>query len=62
MSDDTPDWKAVSVSLAADNARMCGIILAADALVEAADKYARTGQRADLIRAVDAYRITRQGQ
>jgi hypothetical protein len=48
--------------LAADNARMCDILLAADKLAKTVEKYAKVGQRADLEHALDAYKIVRQGQ
>ncbi len=47
--------------LAADNARLCDIGIAADKLAEAAEKYARVGQRADLLKALEAYKIVRNG-
>lgn len=54
------DWKAVSVSLSADNARMCEIILKADALAAALRRF---GDRHFAIRkALEDYETARQGQ
>ncbi len=55
------DLGAAVQMLAADNARLCGIAIAADELVKVVERYARTGQRADLVRALDAYRTARNG-
>lgn len=72
MSDagDGYDWKGVSVSLAADNARMCGIIIASDELarevellLEAMTRGSYVSFRRDILqRALDAYKIVRSGQ
>lgn len=56
------DLREAVQMLAADNARLCGIAEAADELAKVVERYARTGQRADLEHALDAYKIVRQGQ
>lgn len=70
MKDGELDWKDVSISLAASNARLCSIALAADALalevelmLEAFKRdYAHTEWRMKLAqKALDAYKITRSG-
>lgn len=50
--------------LAADNARMCDIIIAADELAEAVAEqpHAPVGPRPRLLKALEKYRIVRQGQ
>lgn len=66
---DETDWKAVAVQLAAIDHRAADIILAADRLAEAAERvknifvgppYTNTVQA--LINALDAFKVTRQGQ
>ena len=57
------EWKAFQ-TLAADNARLCGIVIAADKLVEevlcAIDDYDNK-HTAGLEEALEAYKISRQG-
>jgi hypothetical protein len=69
MSDDAPrgDMFAAAQMLAADNARLCGIVIAADKLAEVLGWLDRLGglgfDKHDRIRAVlEAYKIQRQGQ
>ncbi len=63
-SDDKPhgDLEAALQMLAADNARLCEIALAADALAEAIEMKLRAGQDGIAIRkALAAYRVVRNG-
>lgn len=51
--------------LAADNARLCEILLAADALAETLERAQRNNpwrEGSEMKRALDAYRVARQGQ
>jgi hypothetical protein len=61
MSDDAPrgDMFAAAQMLAADNARLCWIVLAADKLAEAIENETHY---AGLKAALEAYKIQRQGQ
>ncbi len=61
-SDLSGDLGTAVQSLAADNARLCEILLAADKLVEEIEKKLRHGQDYIAIRkALDAYKVVRQG-
>lgn len=51
------DWKLAAQTLAADNARLCSIAIAADALAEAAAKSSAPAIRD----ALDAYKVVRNG-
>ena len=65
MADDElhGDLRAATTMLAADNARMCDIIMAADVLAKAAAMKLRTGHGLIAIKnALEAYLIVRQGQ
>lgn len=59
MSDER-EWKGVAQTLAADNARLCTIALAADALATALEKHGE--QHFAIKAALDAYKIVRNGQ
>ncbi len=59
-------WNATQM-LAGDNARLCGIVLAADKLVETVERL-KTAQQGEVAaafariqRALDAYKVTKQG-
>ena len=55
------EWKAFQ-TLAADNARLCGIVIAADALEKAIIKAIKgAGYNEGLERALEAYKISRTG-
>jgi hypothetical protein len=64
----TETWRNAAQTLAADNARLCAIALAADKLLEAADEvacatgYDKTRAVVRLRNAAHAYKIARQGQ
>jgi hypothetical protein len=66
---DEKDWQGVAVSLAASNARLCGIAIDADKLaaeveklLEAHGRDTAVSWRFKLVRdALDAYKITRNG-
>ncbi len=65
VGDERPrgDLGAAVQMLAADNARMCDILLAADKLADAIEKKLRVGQDGIAIRAaLAAYKVVRQGQ
>jgi hypothetical protein len=67
MSDDAPrgDMFAAAQMLAADNARLCGIVIAADKLATAAAAHAVFGTSytlKGLEDAIKAFEIQRQGQ
>jgi hypothetical protein len=56
------DLEAAVVMLAADNARLCDIALAADKLLEAAEIALRIGVPAGLDGAVEKFKQVRNGQ
>lgn len=59
-ADSEYEWKDAAVALAASNERLCRIALAADELAKAIENH---GERHFAIRAaLDAYKITRNGQ
>lgn len=68
--EDDIDWKAVSISLAATDERMCRMILAADALALEVERMlegmerqpAYTNFRAQLVqKALEKYKVVREG-
>jgi len=59
--DDVETWRNAAQTLAADNARLCAIALAADKLAEAVERELETGEHLAQP-ALDAYKVVRQGQ
>lgn len=67
MSDEPRgDLGAAVQMLAADNARLCGLALAADKLAEAVEKALRSPRRTEIMielsRCLEAYKQARTGQ
>ena len=56
------DLFAAAQTLAADNARLCGIVIAADKLAETVDRVLRgAGYNDGLNAALEAYKVVRSG-
>lgn len=64
-TNDTETWRSAAQTLAADNARLCAIALAADKLEQAVTSLVQDAHQSlytNLRAALDAYKIARQGQ